>query len=117
MDFHLNNGESFLKRDIDYVLQQIDMLFDTTPREVLGDTEYGTNYDVYLYNLNTSNEGLKSKILSDIYSLDLRGYKIDVEVSFLEGTQRDIALIDIKLNRNYESHRRIYKIFEKHENI
>jgi hypothetical protein len=45
MDFHLNNGESFLKRDIDYVLQQIDMLFDTTPREVLGDTEYGTNYD------------------------------------------------------------------------
>ena len=51
-DFHLNKGVPILDRNIDLLLQQIDMLFDTNPREVLGDLTYGTRYDKYLYNLN-----------------------------------------------------------------
>lgn len=117
IDFHLNSGVAVLTRDIDYVLQQIDMLFDTDPNEVLGDISYGTRYDKYLYNLNASNEAIRSKVMSDLNGLDMKGFSFDVDVKFLEGTQRDIALIDIILNRDYESHRRIYKIFGNYENI
>lgn len=116
-DFHLNKGVSIINRDIDFVLQQIDLLFDTNPREVLGDMNYGTQYDRYLYNLNISNEGIRQKIMSDLYQIDLRGFTVNVEVTLLEGTQKDIALIDIILNRDYESYRRIYKIFDNYENI
>lgn len=116
-DFHLNKGTPLLDKNIDLVLQQIDMLFDTSPREVLGDIDYGTRYDKYLYNLNASNESMKRAILSDIYSLDLFEFTPTVDVILLEGTQRDIAIIDITLNDENNSYRRTYKIFESHENI
>ena len=109
-DFHINKGDLILDKDIDLVLQQIDMLFDTTPREVLGDLDYGTRYDRYLYNLNISNEGMKQAILSDIMSLELFNFEPKVEVYMLEGTQTDIALIDIVLKNEYNSYRRVYKI-------
>ena len=116
-DFHINKGVPMLNRNIDLVLQQIDMLFDTTPREVLGDPDYGTRYDRYLYNLNISNEGMRQAILSDIYKIDLMGFTPQVDVIFLQGTQRDIAIIDIILENDQNTYRRTYKIFEHHENI
>lgn len=116
-DFHLNKGVPILDRNIDLLLQQIDMLFDTNPREVLGDVTYGTRYDKYLYNLNISNEGIKQAVLSDIMKLDLMGYTPQVEVILLEGTQKDIAIIDIIISDNYNSYRRTYKIFDNYENI
>ena len=116
-DFHLNKGVPILDRNIDLVLQQIDMLFDTNPGEVLGDTTYGTRYGKYLYNLNISNEGIKQAVLSDIMKLDLMGYSPQVEVILLEGTQRDIAIIDIILKDEYNSYRRTYKIFDTYENL
>ena len=51
IDFNLNKGKAILNNDVDLILQQIDMLFDTTPNEVLGFEDYGTKYDYYLYNL------------------------------------------------------------------
>lgn len=116
-DFHLNNGNAVLNKDVDYVLQQIDMLFDTNPKEVLGDPDYGTQYDRYLYSLNISNEGIKNSVINDLYKLDLRGFTPEVEVMFLDGTERDIALIDIILKGEYDSYRRIYKITDNYENF
>ena len=50
-DFNLNNGRGALNDDIDLILQQIDILFDTNPREVFGNESFGTTYDKYLYQL------------------------------------------------------------------
>ena len=49
--------------------------------------------------------------------LDLMGYSPQVEVMLLEGTQRDIAIIDIILKDEYNSYRRTYKIFDTYENL
>ena len=35
VDFNLNSGEPVIYDDIDIVLQEIDILFDSTPEEVL----------------------------------------------------------------------------------
>lgn len=113
IDFALSNkfvDDVIIKNDLAYVLQQIDLLFNTDVNDVLGDTLYGSNYDKYLYTLGMSNANLESRILSDIKSLDLAGFKPSVEVTIMEGTERDIAIIDITLSGDYEEYNKSYVI-------
>lgn len=113
MDFALSTkfvDDVIIKNDLAYVLQQIDLLFNTDVNDVLGDTVYGSNYDKYLYTLGMSNANLESRILSDIKLLDLAGFKPSVEVTIIEGTERDIALIDITLSGDYEEYNKSYVI-------
>ena len=110
MDFNINEGKAVLKGDIELVLQQIDVLFETSPREVLGNVDYGTEYDRYLYDLKVTNESLQSVVESDIQSINLMGFTPKVTVYMFQGTERDIALIDIELTKDYNTYRKIYKI-------
>lgn len=110
VDFSLEPGKPVIDSDVDLVLQQIDILFDTTPKEVFGDEDYGTTYDDYLYRLKISGESLKNRVLDDMYSIDLRGFEPSVEVLLLQGTEQDIALIDITLTRYNETYKKTYKI-------
>lgn len=101
IDFTLNINESdslVVDNELEYVLQQIDLLFNTDINEVLGDSDFGSNYDEYLYALNLSNAGLEKKIQDDLDGLNLCGYRTYVSVHIVEGTIRDIAYIDIYLD-------------------
>jgi hypothetical protein len=109
VDFSINS-KIVKNRDIELILQQIDILFDTTPREVFGSVDYGTKYDSYLYRLKLSNESIKDQVLSDLNSLQLFEFKPTVEVHLLQGTEQDIALIEITLTRESEVYNRVYKI-------
>jgi len=110
VDFSLKRGSASCKSDIDLILQQIDILFDTTPTEVFGEEEYGTTYDRYLHQLKISNEALKQEVLSDLGNIQLFGYMPTVDVYLLQGTEDDIALIDIHLSRDDETYNKTYKI-------
>ena len=110
IDFNISNNGIIQNDDISLLLQEIDILFDTKPREVLGHERFGTNYDAYLYDLKVSNEFLRRKVLSDLESLNLMGFVPEVEVHLLQGTEQDIALIEIVLTRDDESYQQIYKI-------
>ena len=109
-DFNIDSGKFALNDDIDLIIQQLDILFDTTPREVLGEEDYGTTYDKYLYQLKISNDALKNVVLDDLHSLDLFGFVPEVEVYLMMGTEQDIALIDITLTRYGETYNKTYKI-------
>lgn len=109
VDFSIDSGV-VKNRDIDLILQQIDILFDTTPKEVFGEVDFGTNYDSYLYRLKLSNESIKDRVLSDLNSLQLFNFIPSVEVHLLQGTEQDIALIEIVLTRESETYNRVYKI-------
>lgn len=112
LDFSLSNTKNdiIIKDNLSYVIQQIELLFDTDVYDVLGDTSYGSNYDKYLYTLGMSNYALESKILSDIKKLDLKEYKVSVSVNIVEGTIRDIAFIDINISDDYEVYTKTYVI-------
>ena len=99
-----------INNDLIYVLQQIDLLFDTDIDDVLGDSSFGTNYDKYLYTLGVSNVSLETKILNDLNKLDLRNFAPSVSVKIVEGTQKDIAFIDITLTGDYEEYNKTYVI-------
>lgn len=110
VDFNLSSGEPMKYKDIDLILQQVDLLFGTASREVFNDETFGTQYDKYLYNLQISGEGLKQMALSDINTLQLFGFTPTVEVYLLQGTEQDIALIEITLTRYDETYKKTYKI-------
>lgn len=113
LDFSLSNkltDKPVIDNDLVFVLQQIDILFNTDVYDVLGDMKYGTNYDKYLYTLGVSNFGLETKIYNDLMQLDLRGYNASVDVHIVEGTQRDIAFIDITLTGEHLEYVKSYII-------
>lgn len=110
IDFNIDNGSPVKSGDIELLLQQIDILFDTAPREVLGAENFGSTYDTYLHRLKLSNNAIRQQVISDISSLDLQGFDFDVEVHFLQGTERDIALIEINFTKDEMTYNRVYKI-------
>lgn len=112
IDFNLKNNSASVSSQKDLIIQQIDILFDTDYKEVLGSDEFGTQYDDYLYRLNLSAEDIKYRVLNDLYSIELFGYIPNVEVFLLQGTEQDIALIKITLSNNNHSFEQIYKIYK-----
>lgn len=110
IDFNLDEGAPIKINDVELILSQIDILFDTVPKEVLGDEEFGSQYDKYLYNMQINGDSLKQIVLSDISSLELFGYTPNVEVYLLQGTEQDIAIIDITLSKYDEKYKKTYKI-------
>lgn len=110
IDFSINRNKGVLNNDIDLIKQQIDILFDTNKGEVLGEDQFGSQYDKYLYNLKISNESLRVNVLSDINSLELFGFVPTVDVYLLQGTEQDIAIINIQLSRDGEIYEKTYRI-------
>ena len=113
IDFSLSDkitDDIVINNDLLLVLQQIDLLFNTDPYDVLGDMNFGSNYDDYLYTVGVSNVALENKILTDINKLDLLGYSVDVKVTLVEGTERDIAFIDITVSGDLETESKTYVI-------
>lgn len=113
IDFSISNkltDDIIISNDLICVLQQIDLLFDTDVNAVLGDPYYGTNYDKYLYTLGVSNVALETKIMNDLNKIDLCGFTPTVNVKIMEGTYRDIAIIDITLSGDYDTYNKTYVI-------
>ena len=124
IDFNLdyntkNNGNNIkdfqLSNKVDILLQSINLLFETSKDEVFGNTEYGTNYEVFLYDLKANSDQITNQVYKDIYSLgsDILGnYKVNVNTVLLQGTERDIALIEIDIYDpiNKENYNKIYRL-------
>lgn len=110
VDFNLNEGDPLVDDDVQLIIQQIDILFGTTPKDLYGDINYGTRYDTYLYQLHISEDQLEDEIMKDLGTLDLRGFVPEVNVYFCAGTERDIAIIEINLYQSTRMYKKVYKI-------
>ena len=110
VDFNLNEGDPLITNDIDCIIQQIDILFDTTQGDLLGDITYGTDYAYLLYDLKMSADGLRDHMMNDLNKLDLMGFTPEINVYLMQGTERDIALIQVDLRRYSEKYTKTYKI-------
>lgn len=108
-DFNLIEGP-YIKYDPDYILQQVDVLFDCTPGQLAGDSVWGTDYEYMLYDLKLSAEDIEKAIKEDLGQLDLRGWSYKVSASLYHGTEQDIALVEIELDNGEHIRRKTYKI-------
>ena len=110
IDFSLNNDEVIISKDLDLVIQQIDLLLDTNTGEVFAEN-YGTWFEEFLYDLNISNNYISEYTKNMIQSnVNLLGYSVDVNTQICAGTERDIILITIELKRDYEEYSKTYKL-------
>lgn len=110
IDFSLNNDDVIISKDLDLVIQQIDLLLDTNTGEVFAEN-YGTWFEEFLYDLNISNNYISEYTKNMIQSnVNLLGYSVDVNTQICAGTERDIILITIELKRDYEEYSKTYKL-------
>ena len=110
VDFNLNDGPATINNDAQILIQQIDILFGTRPGDLIGEPDYGTDYERFLYDLKLDSETLADQMRADLYKLDLMGFESDVQVYLLQGTERDIALINVDLYRYDTKYSKSYKI-------
>ena len=110
IDFNLDYGEAIKYDDVELIIQQVDLLFDTSRGEVLGNVAYGTNYSDFLYNLQTSNDDIKYTIERDLDTLELFGYNYNVDVNILAGSENDIILVKIAFYNENAYFDKTYKI-------
>lgn len=103
--------------DLEEAIQEIDILFNTTPTELLGDTNYGVNFYRYLWQLTPSPESLKKyiieKLTNSAYYYNIFLYYINVTTINLD--VNDLAYrveITIKTDDsdNAKSIRKVYMI-------
>jgi hypothetical protein len=111
VDLSLDTNSVTKKTDLENVIQQIEMLFDTSPFEVIGEPTYGSDFEKFLWNLNASNYDIEQYIESRIRSeVDLMGFEVNVNVSLLNGTENDIILADIIISRDGREYTKTYRI-------
>jgi hypothetical protein len=98
IDFCITDDAVVLDHDIDLVIQQIDMLLDTKPRDVIGEPGYGCDYNRFLYETNIGASGIAAYIESHIRNtIDLLSFDLQVQCTIHAGTENDIILVYINI--------------------
>lgn len=111
IDFNYNDDGIILDHKVDLVLEQLDMLLSTHKCAVLGDPDYGQDFEKFLYELNQTNASIQEYITKTVVNnIDLMGMDLEVSVEILEGTIRDIILVNIILMHNGMMYNRVFKI-------
>ena len=112
IDFSIDTiDKPVVQKDIDLVLQQIDLLFDTQTEEVFGEAAFGTYFEQFLREMKVSDSYIKNyveRVITD--NVNLLGYSVDVDVKIMQGTLNDIILIQVGLRRDGESFEKTYKL-------
>lgn len=110
-DFNYNDDGIVLENKVDLVLEQLDMLLSTHKCAVLGDPDYGQDFEKFLYELNQTNATIRDYITKTITNnIDLMGMGLEVSVEIMEGTMRDIILVNIIIINNGMMYNRVFKI-------
>lgn len=111
-DFNVTEGEAIITSDIDNLLQSINILFETSYDELVGNITFGTDYGQYLYDLRADGDSITQQVLKDLYTLDLKGFTPEVQTYILQGTEQDIILIEINLidTNKQEKYTKVYTI-------
>lgn len=100
VDISANGDSAVITNKFDFLLQEIDILFDTNPGEVLGDPDFGTDFEKFIWDLSVSNSEISSYVREKIRSNTLSGMDFDITVSTTAvdvNEHGDILLVQISI--------------------
>lgn len=110
-DLSIDISKNIIINPVEIILQQIDILFDTLPGEVLGEETFGVDCHQFLYDLKISNYRIQQYIHNKITSnVELFDYTCNVEVYILDGSYNDIIMVNINIKNDENSFEKTYKI-------
>lgn len=101
IDFNLYSV-GILKNHFDMALQELDILFSTEPTELIGEPNYGMNFERFLWELIPSPELLENYIKEKIQTstLFVNEFKYDVHAEALQDISETIYVVKINLYQN-----------------
>lgn len=88
-----------LNDDFDLAIQELDMLFNTSCTELIGNTDYGLNLESFLWTLTPTTNELNKYINDKIqqYCVFANKFKVSVQTQYMKGTYRSIYVVYISL--------------------
>lgn len=111
IDFCSTTDEIQLTEEVDLILQQIDMLFSTTPMDVIGCPGYGSSYEKFIWDLSYPTSVIKHYAESQLANnVEFFGNSFTVNVSILHGEYNDIILLEVNIYANGHQYQKIYKV-------
>lgn len=99
-DINLDDSNGAIITDrIEFLLQEISILFDTNKGEVLGNEEFGTDFEQFIWDLSASNQDISSYVVNSIYDYTTTGrnFNITADTSISYGTESDIIIVKISI--------------------
>lgn len=110
-DLSIDTSKNIIVKPIEIILQQLDILFDTLPGEVLGEETFGVDCNQFLHDLKVSNYRIQQYIYNKIVTnIDLFDYTCTVDVYILDGSYNDIIIVNINIKNDVNSFEKTYKI-------
>lgn len=95
LDFALDE-RLFIFSEIDAAAQEIDILFNTDYTELLGNTQFGTNFEQFLWEMEPNERQVQNYIYEQLrFTSYAKKYITDVFVTYVDGTERAIYYIEI----------------------
>ncbi len=98
LDLSLDN-RIILNTRLDCAIQELDMIFNTTNTELIGDVTYGTNFEQFLWQLTPSTEELRKYIYEKIsHTYFVSQFNVTVNIRTELGQLRDIYYVEMSFN-------------------
>ena len=92
-----------IENEVQQLITQIETTLFTNRTEVLGSPGFGCDLESMIYALGLNEHQIKTTIEGQIksYCPLASKYNVETNISFVQGTVRDIAYIDITINSKY----------------
>ena len=89
----------FTESRIEEAIQELDILFNTVPTELIGDSTYGSNFLQFLWSLTPMEESITRYIYERIagYTLYASSLKKEVNVTKYDDANETVYVIEISL--------------------
>lgn len=87
---------------LDMFVQEVTILFDTIPTEVIFNNGFGSNFWDFLHNLNVSNTQIVQQITYNIatYCYGSTQFKWNIDIEIVKGTVNDIIVVYLNIYDN-----------------
>lgn len=84
---------------VDEAIQELDILFNTTPTELIGNTSYGVNFLQFLWQLTPETERIEQYIRDRITMMTyyMKFLKFDLSVSIVDDINEFMYVINITI--------------------
>lgn len=100
VDISASSDNKIITNKFDFLLQEIDILFDTAPGEVLGDPDFGTDFEKFVWDLSVSNSEISEYVRNKIINNTMSGSDFDIAVTTTAveaNNQGDVLLVQISI--------------------
>ena len=89
----------FTESKIEEAIQELDILFNTVPTELIGDTTYGSNFLQFLWSLTPMEDSITKYIYDRIagYTVYAASLKKEINVTKYDDVNETIYVIEISL--------------------